>query len=176
LANMTSDDSPLASAREAERTAQDRLEEVEALLAMGEGTPEEAKAAQAEAKKAAQALDKQQAEHRRQEAARRGLTRKLEGAEAQLETLGRAYRQALGRLRHAELAALESELVADFERIAAERLKALAGIHADLEEAEPGSDYGRAAMDIKLPHLHHHAEADSINRHGLTITTGGREE
>ncbi|MFG6178537.1 hypothetical protein ACGTN6_14965 [Halomonas sp. THAF12] len=175
LDSMTADDSPLAMAREAERSAQERLEEAEALVAMGEASTEEAKAAQAEAKKAAQAHEKQQAEHRRQDAAHRGLARKLEEADNRLETLSRAHRQALGRVRHAELAALESELVADLERIAAERLDALARIHDDLEEAEPGHNYGPARIELKLPTLHHHPDADSL-RHGLTITAHGREE
>lgn len=169
MTTTTADDSPLAMAREAERTAQERLEEAEALLAMGEATADQLKAAQAEAKKAGQALEQQQAEHRRQDAARRGLTRKREEADSRLETLSRAYRQALARVRHAELAALESELVADLERIAHDRLHKMAAIYADLEDAEPGSDYGRATLEVKMPHLHHHERASELNAHGLSL-------
>lgn len=175
LGNVTADDSPLALARDAERAATERLEEAQALLAMGEAPDAEVKAAKAEAEKARQALEERQAEHRSQDAGRRGLARKLEQAESRLETLSRAYRQALGRLRHHELATLESELVADLERIATKRLKAMAEIYADLEEAEPDSDYGRARIKIALPYLHHHPDADEL-RLGLTITAHGREE
>ncbi len=173
---MTADDSPLALAREAEQAAQERLDEAEALLAMGEANDEDVKAAKTEADRAREALAQKQADHRSQDAARRGMSRKLEQADSRLETLNRAYRQALGRVRHADLAALEGEMVKEIERIAQQRLQALADIYADLEEAEPGSSYGPAQLEMKLPHLHHHPEADMLNGHGLTITAYGREE
>ncbi len=175
LDNFTADDSPLALAREAERAATERLEEAEALLALGEADGEEVKAAKAAAEKARQALEKRQAEHRSQEAARRGMARKLEQADSHLDALNRSYREVLARVRDAELAALESELVTELERVAGDRLKKLAEIYADLEEAFPGSSYGRALLEIRLPHLYHHAERDLLNR-GLTITAYGREE
>ncbi|WP_431024559.1 hypothetical protein [Halomonas sp. H5] len=176
LGNMTADDSPLALAKEAEKDAQDRLDEAEALLAMGEAAADDVKAAKSEADKARKALEQKQADHRSQEAARRGMSRKLEQADSRLETLSRAYHQALGRMRHADLAALEGEMVAEIERIAQQRLQALAEIYADLEEAEPGSSYGPARLEVTLPYLHYHREADLLNRDGLMISAYGREE
>ncbi|APX94293.1 hypothetical protein BWR19_15875 [Halomonas sp. 1513] len=174
LNNMTADDSPLSLAREAERAAQERFEEAEALLAMGEANAEEVKAAKAEADKASKSLEQKQAEHRSQDAARRGMARKLEQADSRLETLSRAYRQALGRVRHAELADLEGKLVEQVEALE-EHLAGMGRIYADLEEAEPESSYGRAVIEIKLPYLHHHPRADELHN-GLTITAHGREE
>jgi len=172
---LTADDSPLTLAHEGEQAARERLEEAEALLALGEANAEDVKAARAEADKARKALEEREAERRTQDAARRGMARKREQAESKRATLDRAYRHALGRVRHADLAALESELVTDLERLATDHLKALAEIYADLEEAEPGADYGKAVIDVKLPHLYHHPERDTI-RFGLTITANGRGE
>ncbi|MDR5904002.1 hypothetical protein [Franzmannia qiaohouensis] len=172
LESLAADDSPLALAREAERTAQERLEEAEALVAMGEANTEEEKAAREEAKRASQALEQQQAEHRRQEAARRGMARKLEQADSHLDTLSRAYREALARVRHAELAALETELVADLEALASDRLARLAQIYRDLAEAEPGNDYGTAVMKVKLPHFYHHERRSELNSAGLVLGPG----
>lgn len=174
LKNLTADDSPLALARESEQAAQERLDEAEALLAIGEAKPDEVKAAQAEAKKAATALEARREEHRSQEAARRGMTRKLEEAESRLETLTRAHRQAVTRVRSADLAAREAALV-EHAKAFQEHLADLARIHADLEEAQPGSIYGPARLEVKMPTLHHHPEGDMINAHGLEVTAAGEE-
>lgn len=166
---MAHDDSALTLAAESEKAARERLEEAEALLAMGESGKGEVTNARAAAEKARTAHAEQQAEHARQDAARRGLSRKLEEVENRAEGLGRAYRQALGRVREAELSALEQSLVSDLEHLLAERLEAMAAIYADLEEAHPGAVYGPAAATVTLPHLHHHERQDELNGASLEI-------
>lgn len=165
IANLTADDSALSLAREAEQHAQERLEEAEALLAMGEIKDTEIKSAKATATKASKALEEAQGDHRRQEAARRGLARKLEAAESRQEAIARVYRSALSALRHRELEAEEEGLLADVERIKS-RVGKLAAIHRDLEEAEPGSSYRGTTVEIKLPTLYHHADHGTVEIEG----------
>ena len=79
-------------------------------------------------------------------------------------------------MRNADLASLESELVTERARLSAGRLKALFEIYADLEEAELGADYGKAALEVKLPTF---TIARSTTRSATTWRSpprGGRSE
>jgi len=170
LRNMERDDGPLRLAQDAERTASERLDEAEALAAIGEADGNEVKTAKAAADKAAATLEKEREEHRKLEAARRGLQRKLEDSESHLSTVQAVYRTALDRVRQADLAAREASLV---EKVAAlsEDLADLDRIYQDLEEANPETSYNAARLDVKLPHLHHHPHRDLFNTSGTDELT-----
>ncbi|MFY0992718.1 hypothetical protein [Halomonas sp. C05BenzN] len=174
LENMDGDSGPLNLAEESEQAARERLEEAEALAALGEAASEDVKAARSAASKAADALAKEQAECRQMANARRGLERKLESAEQTLSTVRAVYRTALDRVRQADLAAREAALVAKVEDLS-EDLADLNRIYADLEEATPNASYGTARLEVKMPYLHHHPRRDEI-RHGFIITAYGVEE
>ncbi|RCV90501.1 hypothetical protein [Billgrantia montanilacus] len=175
LRNMDSDEGPLQLSQDAERAAMERLEEAEALAAMGEAGSDEVKDAKEAAAKAADALAKEQKQYRDMVAARRGLERKLEGADQTLATVRSVYHTALDRVRQADLAARESALV---EKIEAMRddLADLDRIYADLEEANPEASYGRARLTATMPYLHHHPSRDLFNSNGLEVTAAGIEE
>lgn len=170
LHKMERDDGPLRLAQDAERTASERLDEAEALATIGEADGNEVKAAKAAAEKATATLEKEREEHRKLEAARRGLQRKLEDAESHLSTIQAVYRTALDRVRQADLAAREATLV---EKIAAlsEDLAELDRIYQDLEEANPEASYNAARLDVKLPYLHHHPHRDLFNTSGTDELT-----
>jgi len=171
LAELEGDGAALDVAGSAEREARARLDEAEALLALGEGGEAEAKAARGAAEEARQALEEAKEGHRRQEAARRGLARKAEEAQARADTLTRVYRRALGMLRLGELATAEAQLVESVRGLS-EHLATLARIHADLEEAEPGTSYGPARLEVKLPHLYRAPEGEGLHDR-ITITPHG---
>lgn len=176
LRNMEQDDGPLRLAQDAERTASERLDEAEALAAIGEADGSEVKAAKAGASKAAATLEKEREEHRKLEAARRGLQRKLEDAESHLATVLAVYRTALDRVRQADLAARETALVEKLTSLS-EDLADLDRIYQDLEETDPKAHYGKAVLTVQLPFLHHHARRDVLNgfrvERSLEVTSEG---
>ncbi|SOC56484.1 hypothetical protein SAMN05421509_10780 [Chromohalobacter canadensis] len=176
LRNVERDDGPLRLAQDAERTASERLDEAEALAAIGEADGSEVKAAKAGASKAATTLEKEREEHRKLEAARRGLQRKLEDAESHLTTVKAVYRTALNRVRQADLAARETALVEKLTSLS-EDLADLDRIYQDLEEADPKAHYGKAVLTVQLPFLHHHARRDVLNdfrvERSLEVTSEG---
>ncbi|WP_277810905.1 hypothetical protein [Chromohalobacter canadensis] len=176
LRNVERDDGPLRLAQDAERTASERLDEAEALAAIGEADGSEVKAAKAGASKAATTLEKEREEHRKLEAARRGLQRKLEDAESHLTTVKAVYRTALNRVRQADLAARETALVEKLTSLS-EDLADLDRIYQDLEEADPKAHYGKAVLTVQLPFLHRHARRDVLNdfrvERSLEVTSEG---
>lgn len=172
--HMDGDSGPLNLAEESERAARERLEEAEALAALGEAASEDVKAARSAASKAADALAKEQAERRQMANARRGLERKRENAEQALATVQKVYRAALDRVRQADLAAREAALVTKIEELR-DDLADLDRIYADLEDATPEASYGRARLTVTMPYLHHHADRDLFNGQGVEITAAGRE-
>ncbi|MEC8918507.1 MAG: hypothetical protein VX796_12955 [Pseudomonadota bacterium] len=167
LRNMEQEDGPLRLAQDAERTASERLDEAEALAAMGEADGSAVKTAKADASKATATLEKEREEHRKLEAARRGLQRKLEDAESHLATVLAVYRTALDRVRQADLAARETALVEKLTSLS-EDLADLDRIYQDLEEATPTASYDRAVLNVELPYLYHHARRDVLNNCRVT--------
>lgn len=165
-------DGALEKARKAASEAEDRVAEAEALAAMGEASPEEVKAANAASAKARTQAEKQHAELRRAEAARRGLARKLESAASLAEEVQEVYHQALIHVRTEELADREAKLVSRLMAVR-EDLADMERIYSDLEDAQPGTSYGPARVEVKLPHLHQHPEHELLNSWPLELSGAG---
>ncbi|MDN3521512.1 hypothetical protein [Halomonas ramblicola] len=175
LKELEADDGTLEKAKQQADTAREQLEEAEAMAALGETDPEAVKASKAAADKGQKALEEAEADYRQQEAARRGLARKLEEATTYHDTLANTYNQAVIRIRGVDLATREAALV-EHAKAFQEHLADLARIYADLEEAQPQASYGQARLEIQMPTLHHHPDADEINSDGFIMTPNGREE
>lgn len=175
LKELEADDGTLEKAKQDADAAREQLEEAEAMAAMGETDPEAVKASKVAADKGQKALEEADAAYRQQQAARRGLARKLEEATTYHDTLANTYNQAVIRIRGVDLATREAALVKHAEAFQ-EHLADLARIHADLEDAQPHANYGPARLEIRMPTLHHHDDADEINRAGFIMTPTGREE
>ncbi|MEQ5803325.1 hypothetical protein [Halomonas sp. H10-9-1] len=165
----------LEKAKQHADAAREQLEEAEALAVLGETDPEAVKASKVAADKGQKILEEADAAYRQQQAARRGLARKLEEATTYHDILANTYNQAVIRIRSVDLATREAALVKHAEAFQ-EHLADLARIYADLEGAQPHASYGRAILEIRMPTLHHHHDADEINRARFIVTPTGREE
>lgn len=150
--------------------AQSKLDELEALAALGENTNAEQKTAQATLTRAKNKAQAELEEANRKASARRGLERKLKAQGEQVAELGK-MRDQIALLFHGErLAQQEQELI---DYLLDGKLTKLMGAIRDtrekMTELTPGGRYLLDPLEITLPHIYLADERDTLSRSKLSI-------
>lgn len=160
LAILEGESGSLTTAAQEAVAAQEKLEELEALAAIGYGDETETKAANTQHAKARTQVEKAQADVSRHQALQRGLRRKLSEANVSLAHLELAHRAAATHVHGEKLTQLETHLVEYLTGSDLTWLLAEIGRHRRaLEEAQPGASYGPAPeIGIKFPIMYFHSE------------------
>lgn len=171
LASLESESGSLSTAAQEATVAQEKLEELEALAAIGYGDETETKAATTQHAKARTQVEKAQADVSRHQALQRGLRRKLSEANVSLAHLELAHRAAATHVHGEKLAQLETHLVEYLTGSDLTWLLAEIGRHwRALEEAQPGASYGSAPeIEIKLPIMYFHSDRDRFSGNKETV-------
>ncbi|KAA0017145.1 hypothetical protein F0A16_14160 [Salinicola corii] len=171
LASLEGESGSLTTAAQEAVAAQEKLEELEALAAIGYGDETETKAANTQHAKARTQVEKAQADVSRHQALQRGLRRKLSEANVSLAHLELAYSAAATHVHGEKLAQLETHLV---EYLTGSDLTCLLeeiGRHRRaLEEAQPGASYGLPPeVTVELPVLYFHPDRAELSGERRTV-------